>query len=142
MRNASVAFLLLCSSAFAETITLSTSGEWHDQAVWDLGRVPVQADDVVIPAGMDCTIEPRGLVACRTFDVSGTLVLDRETLVLGSDDPAVDVDCWIDGRVELQDQGIEGWLARMVPDGGWVWFRGSGEIYASRASGEEYQGRL
>ena len=137
------AFLFLGSSAFADTLTLiAPVGEWHDPLVWDAGRVPVQADDVVIPAGMACTIEPLGLVATRKVDVAGTLTLDRETLVLGSDNPDVDVDCPITGTIFFKDDYANTPPARIVPDGGWVRFTGTGELNASRGNGEEYQGRL
>lgn len=128
--------------ARAETLVLQQTGAWHDPKAWDLQRTPAAGDDAVIPAGRVCTLGPLGLARARTVQVDGELILDRETLVLGSDDPDVDVICMLNGRIVFQDEGDEDFLARIVPDGGWVRFEGTGELYASRASGGEHQGRL
>lgn len=140
-----IAVAWACNAGYGDTLTLlHETGEWHDPQAWDAGRAPLAGDEAVIPAGATCTVEPLGLVVCRAVHVeaTGLLVLDRETLVLGSDDPGVDVVCRLDGRISFKDDYANTPPARIVPDGGWVAFEGVGELYASRASGEEYQGRL
>lgn len=138
----SVALGVGCFSVVrADTITLvDPAGEWHDRLAWDSGRVPEPTDDAVIPAGWSCTIEPLGLVSARSVQVDGVLTLDRETLVLGSGDPDVDVDCPLDGVIYLKDSYANTPPARIVGRGGWLRFTGTGVIDASRSNGEEYGG--
>lgn len=77
-RAAVIAAAWVCSVGYADTLTLiDTAGERHDLKAWDVGCVPTQADDVVIPAGGDCTA-PFTLAGTGQFVVSaGRLEVGR-----------------------------------------------------------------
>ena len=50
----------------AATITATASGDWDDTGVWDLGRLPLPGDDIIIPDGIVVTVP-----ALTAIDLTG-----------------------------------------------------------------------
>ncbi|MCE4566171.1 HYR domain-containing protein [Maribellus sp. CM-23] len=62
---------LVLKSAMAGTITAIASGNWNDPNTWDLGRVPLADDDVVIPSTFTVTLTDNAV--CQDITINGVL---------------------------------------------------------------------
>ena len=56
-------------SGMAGTITANNTGNWNETTTWDLGRVPLPDDDVVIANGV--TVSVTTVTSCKTIEIQG-----------------------------------------------------------------------
>ncbi|MFQ3578944.1 MAG: hypothetical protein SNJ71_02230 [Bacteroidales bacterium] len=70
----SVIFFIICSNlvSYSATITAVASGDWNVPATWG-GTLPVNGDDVIIPAGITVTVPPGYNSGDLTTNLFGTL---------------------------------------------------------------------
>src|SRR5690606_29794806 len=67
---------LLATASFAATITAANSGNWANPMTWVGATVPVDGDDVIIPAGITVTFDGITLTTSHPYvEVVGNLTL-------------------------------------------------------------------
>jgi hypothetical protein len=84
MKNYLLIFLICCASVFGAG-TITTDGaptNWNDINSWDLGRLPIAGDDVVIAtAGFDLDINETPALLSLKSSGAGTLTLNSSEVV-------------------------------------------------------------
>src|SRR5690606_8321688 len=67
---------LLATASFAATITAANSGNWANPMTWAGATVPVDGDDVIIPAGITVTYDGNTFTTAHPYvEVGGKLTL-------------------------------------------------------------------
>ena len=51
-----IAVLSLTSSFASQITAVTNNGDWNSNSTWDLGRIPANGDNVVIPTGKTVVI--------------------------------------------------------------------------------------
>ena len=94
-------------SGMLGTITAIANGNWNDPNTWDLGRVPLPDDDVIIPNLFTVTID--GAAACNdiTIQAGGTLNHSGSTTleVNGNWTNSGNYNGGADGTIEFSNSG-------------------------------------
>ena len=79
LKNTFVLFglVLLSSNLFANLVTQTSSGNWNDPGIWDMG-VPGSSDDVSLNGGLTLTIPNGTMAEVKSFAIGANTVVTIE----------------------------------------------------------------
>lgn len=80
-----LAFLLLTLVGFATPIkAIVTNGTWKSASTWDLNRIPVTSDTIIVPANKTLIVDNQQTLGNVFVQVQGILLFKSGKLTLGS----------------------------------------------------------
>lgn len=75
-----------CSPGTTLTWIGIIDNDWHNTQNWDLNRLPLTCEEVIIPAGFQVEVIPGNLAVARSILLEGNLINDGQLTITGAGD--------------------------------------------------------